>query len=314
MTGWWGDVRVAVIGGAGFLGSHLVERLAAEGRAILVVDDLSTGRLENLAGARRTTRISFHSISAEHPHLGDAVERFAPDAVDLLADPPPADLGRDDPVAAVRAVAGRVAGFCTLAAACDARLVIGLSAVDLYGAVPHQPVKESQRPHPLHPYGGALYAGLRYVEAMLPQRWCGLAIGTVYGPRQYPAQAEVPAIARDMLRRRVPDVYTDAGVARDYVYVDDAVDAVARAVERGRGLVNVGTGVATPLSEVVAELGAATSYVGSVRWVAGPAPGPVTLALDPAGAASRLGWRHWTSLGAGLTATVAWLQGELAGH
>jgi len=304
--------RIAVLGGAGFLGSHLVDRLTAEGRSILVVDDLSSGRLDNLADARRKGRVGFHNLSVDHQGFGAALVRFAPAVVYLLADPTFPDGGIASPVEAASSSVARVVSIAEAALACDARIVLGVSALDLYGAIARQPVQESQRPHPLHPRGASTYAALRYVEARLGRDWCGVALSVVYGPRQRPESALLPQAIVDMIHRHPPVVAQDPAAAHDWLYIDDAVDALARAASAGQGLVNVGSGIATPVADVMSLAADAAAYLGNISFVPSPLPVPAELRLDSRIAFDRLGWRSWTPLGEGLARTVAWLGDELA--
>lgn len=296
--------RIAVLGGAGFLGSHLVDRLVADGRNVLVVDDLSTGRLENLAAARRRGGVGFHSLSVDQSGFGAALVRFAPSVVYLLADPDAADGGAGDPVGTVTRHVARVAAIAEASRSCDARLVVAARGLDLYGAVARQPVRERQRPHPLHPRGAALYSALRYVEARLGRQWCALVTGTVYGGRQREEDAVLPAAVGDMLHRRTPTVAGDPDASHDWLYVDDAVDALARAGDTGTGLVNVGTGIATPLAEVVGLAADACSYLGKVAYTSPAAPEPAEFRLDPTHAGSILGWQPYTTVRDGVPAAV----------
>lgn len=296
--------RVAVLGGAGFLGSHLVDRLVSDGRGVLVVDDLSTGRLDNLAGARRRGGVGFHSLSVDQNGFGAALVRFAPSVVYLLATPEEPDAGVADPVGTVTRHVGRVAAIAEAARTCDARLVIAVCGLDLYGAVARQPVQERQRPHPLHPRGAATYAALRYVEARLTRSWCALALGTVYGPRQRPERAVLPEVVADMLRRRTPTVAGDPSASHDWIYIDDAADALERAADTGSGLLNVGTGMATPLAEVVGYAADACSYLGKPAYISPGAPEPAEFRLDPTHAGTVLGWQPSTTVRDGVDATV----------
>lgn len=295
---------VAVLGGAGFLGSHLVDRLVTDGRGVLVVDDLSTGHLDNLADARRHGGVGFHSLSVDQNGFGAALARFAPSVVYLLADPEVPDGGASDPVGTVTRHVGRVAAMAEIARTCDARLVIAARGLDLYGAVARQPVQERQRPHPLHARGAATYAALRYVEARLGRTWCALVLGTVYGGRQRAPGALLPEVAADMMRRRTPTIAGDPDACHDWLYVDDAVDALARACDTGTGLVNVGTGIATPLAEVVGLAADACSYLGKVAYTSSPAPEPAEFRLDPTHAGEVLGWQPYTSLRDGVPDAV----------
>ncbi|MFN8103679.1 MAG: NAD-dependent epimerase/dehydratase family protein [Acidimicrobiia bacterium] len=299
-----GSGRVAVLGGAGFLGSHLVDRLVADGHGVLVVDDLSTGHLDNLADARRRGGVGFHSLSVDQNGFGAALARFAPSVVYLLADPDVPDGGAADPVGTVTRYVGRVAAMAETTRACEARLIIAASGLDLYGAVARQPIQERQRPHPLHARGAATYAALRYVEARLGRSWCALAMGTVYGGRQRPGSGVLADIVADMVRRHTPTVAGDPDASHDWLYVDDAVDALARACDSGTGLVNVGTGVATPLAEVVGNAADACSYLGKVAYTSPPAPEPAEFRLDPTHAGVVLGWQPYTPPSDGIAAAV----------
>lgn len=299
-------MRVAVVGGAGFLGSHLVDRLVQDGRDVLVLDDLSTGRLDNLTDARRHGKVGIHTISMDHPQVGAMLARFSPDIVVQTAQPAPVDRGVSDPTETVRAVVGRTARLCEATLAAGARFVVTVDAVEFFGAVTRLPAKETQRPHPLHPYGAALYSAMRYVEARMGRDWCGLVIGPLYGPRLSAEHTELGRALDDMVRRRTPALAVDATAAYDWLYVEDAVDATVRALAGGLGLLCVGTGEATPYGSIIEELAAEAGYPGASTFVPSGVPTPAQLTLDASLIESRLGWRAWTTRTEGIKKTVNW--------
>lgn len=297
-------MRVAVVGGAGFLGSHLVDRFVQDGQEVLVLDDLSSGRLDHLTDARRHGKVGIHTISMEHPHVGAMIVRFAPDVVVQVAQPVPADRGLSDPTATVQAVVGRTARLCEAASEAGARFVCTVDGVEFFGSVAHLPVKETQRPHPLHPFGASLYAAMRYVEARMGRDWCGLVLASLYGPRLPAESTELGRALADMVQRRTPTIAADATAAHDWLYVEDAVDAIARAAEGGMGLMCVGTGETTSLAAIIDALAAEVGYDDAPSFVAGTFPIPAQFSLDATLIESRLGWRPWTSRVDGIKKTA----------
>jgi UDP-glucose 4-epimerase len=301
-------VKALVAGGAGFIGSHLVDRLLAEGHTVDVVDDLSSGSLSNLAEARaqRTGRLKIHQVDVRDDGVGDLVVQRAPEVVFLLAAP------RDDDVDDTRAVADAevtvVGGLRLLDAARrgGARKVVFASTGAIYGSVHFDdlPVRESHAQHPSRPRGVAAKALTDYLASYRERfdlEYTAVALAEVYGPRQ--TAGLVPGLAADLRAGRTPSL--ELAATRDLVFVDDVVDALVRAVERGGGLlVNVGSGVETPLVDLFGLLAARLGVdvaVGSRRRGA-PAD---RLALDRGRARIQLGWEPWTSLDDGLALTLA---------
>ena len=299
-------MRVLVTGGAGFIGSTLVDRLLAEGHAVDVLDDLSTGRLDNLAEARADRRheITFHTIDVRTPETPDVIARRSPEVVFHLAGRPGVDAATDTDInvlGTLRVLEGaRLAG---------ARKVVFASSAGVYGEADADalPVRESapQRPSTVH--GVAKKAAFEYLCAYRDQwgiEFTALALATVYGPRQ--ATGVVPSLLARLRAGEACVVTGDGRQTRDLVYVDDVVDALVRATERGGGLlVNVGTGRETSVADLLGTLAGLVEVPTPAVAVAPVPPGePRRVALDPGRARIHLGWAPWTPLEDGLRAVL----------
>jgi UDP-glucose 4-epimerase len=296
-----GAMRIFVMGGAGFIGSHLVDRLLAEGHAVDVVDDLSRGSLGNLADARRATgELKFHHLDATSDDLDSLVGRRAPEVVYQLALLPrgpagPPDHGRAFEGALTTLEAARHHGV--------ARVVVALPASALYGqpAVSALPVKEVD----FEPRGVRGVVARAVVDLLATYRerhmieFSALALASVYGPRQR-ADAGVVAAFRQALEAGVaPTLEGDGRQTRDFVFIDDVVDALVRAGERSSGLViNIGTGEQTQVREVWERL---SGGVGPTPQIAPARPDELArFAVSPVRARIHLGWSAWTDLDTGL--------------
>ena len=304
-------------GGAGFIGSNLVDRLLAEGHAVDVIDDLSTGSLANLADARAdpNNELSFHRLDLRAPEAIDVIERRNPEIVFHLAAQSSVPVAEKDPTAdASINVVGGVNVLEGSRRAGASKVVYAASGGTLYGTVADDdlPVREGHPWRPESLYGVSKKAVHDYLVAYRESfdlEFTSLALANVYGPRQDPhGESGVVAIFTDRLLAGEPCVINgDGRHTRDYVYVDDVVDAFVRSAERGGGLlINVGTGVQTSILELHRAMAAAAGM--DVDPVFGPErPGDVlTSALDPGRAAIQLGWRPWTTVADGAAATLRW--------
>jgi UDP-glucose 4-epimerase len=308
-------VRVMVTGGAGFIGSNLVDRLLAEGHAVDVVDDLSTGTLANLATARteHPHEMSFHQLDVRSGELVELIARRRPEVVFHLA------AQADVRVSVVRPVfdaeiniLGTLRVLEGARTADSARVVFAGSGGTLYGEPDGSdlPVRESHPHRPLAPYGVSKKAAIDYLVAyreLHAVEFCALALANVYGPRQDPhGEAGVVAIFADRLLRGEPvTVFGDGEQTRDFIYVDDVVDAFVRAASRGGGLLlNIGTGQELSVNELARVMG---EVAGSkAPPVYAPArPGELNRsALDPGRAEIHLGWKSWTDLRSGIRSVL----------
>ena len=307
--------RVLVTGGAGFIGSNLVDRLLAEGHHVDVVDDLSTGALANLADARSEPQheLTFHQLDIRSGALVEVIARSRPSVIYHLAAQSSVRTSVERPVFDAEVnVLGTLRVLEGARAAGGARVVYAASGGTLYGEVQPEdlPVRESHLHRPLSPYGVSKKSALDYLFAyreLHSIEFCALALANVYGPRQDPhGEAGVVAIFADRLRRGEPvTVFGDGEQTRDFVYVDDVVDAFARASTRGGGLVlNIGTGREVSVNEL-ATIMSERAGVSALPVHAAERPGDVRRnSLDPERAAIHLGWKPWTSLAEGVKAVL----------
>ncbi|MGH9184188.1 MAG: NAD-dependent epimerase/dehydratase family protein, partial [Acidimicrobiales bacterium] len=254
-------MRALVTGGAGFIGSALVDRLLAEGHEVDVVDDLSTGSLSNLAQARAdpSHELRFHQVDIRDPEVAHLVARRRPEVVFHLAAQPDVRVSVAQPVLDAEVnVVGSLNVLEGARAGGARKVVFASSGGTIYGEVDpvDLPVRESHPKRPRSPYGVAKKAVGDYLGAYRELHgldFTALALGNVYGPRQDPhGEAGVVAIfAARLLAGEPCTIFGDGGQTRDFVYVDDVVDAFVAAAGRGGGLVlNVGTGIETSVVEL----------------------------------------------------------------
>jgi UDP-glucose 4-epimerase len=308
-----------VTGGAGFVGSHLCDRLLAEGHRVVAVDDLSTGRIANLGEARGYGKeFTFFNMDIRGDGILQLFERHRPDVVMHLAAQAGVRPSLDRPAfdASVNVMGSLNVLDCAVKTGAK-KVVYAASGGTIYGEPRKVPAKESSAAasKPLSPYGISkkiVVDYLGYYQRYRGIEFTALALGNVYGPRQDPhGEAGVVSIfASKMLAGEAPSIFGDGNQTRDYVFIDDVVHAFALAAERGAGrLVNIGTGLETSVNGLYRMIAEITGFG------AEPAHGPLPpgelrrCALDNALAEEELGWRPWTHLEDGLSETVAYIRG-----
>ena len=311
-----------VTGGAGFIGSTRVDRLLAEGWQVDSVDDLSSGTLSNLASARSQPdrRFSFHRIDVSSPAVIDLIAHRRPDVIFHLAAQADVRVSVARPVFDATVNILGTLNICEGAlAARTSKIVFAASGGTLYGTTDEIPIREGHSQHPESPYGVAKKAAgdyLTYYRTVRGLEYTALAMANVYGPRQDPrGEAGVVAIfAGKLLSHDRPLIYGDGSQTRDFVYVDDVVDAFVRAVEKGGGLLmNIGTGTETSVQQLFDVMAKLTGFKQHARYEP-PRPGEVQRsALDPSRAGIHLDWKPWTTVEEGVARTLEHFKGQLAG-
>jgi UDP-glucose 4-epimerase len=310
-------VRTLVTGGAGFIGSTLVDRLLAEGHSVDVVDNLTTGNMSNLAEARRSPQghMTFHQLDVRSPNLAELMHKCQPEVVFHLAAQADVRVSVSDPLfdADVN-VMGSLRVLEGARSSGAHKVVFASSGGTIYGDPdPSElPVKESHPQRPLSPYGVSKKVVGDYLVAyreLHNLEFTALALSNVYGPRQDPhGEAGVVAIFAGRLLAGEPcTIFGDGTQTRDFVFVDDVVDAFARAAGRGGGLLlNVGTGQESSVNDLYGTLAAAAGV--DRPAVQAPArPGELQRScLDPSRAHIHLGWKPWTSLAEGSIEVLNW--------
>ena len=315
-------MRTLVTGGAGFIGSTLVDRLLAEGHEVDVLDDLSSGSLANLADARaergdRTNRLTFHQIDVWDPQIVDLIARREPEVVFHLAAQVDVRVSVARPAHDAEVnVIGTINVLEGARVARARKVVFASSGGTLYGepARSDLPCKESHPHNPGSPYGaskGVAFDYLNVYRQLHGLEFTALAFANVYGPRQDPhGEAGVVAIfAGRLLADQACTIYGDGEQTRDYVYVDDAVDAFVRAATRGGGLLlNIGTGVETSVIQLYAAMAAGAGVDRPAAYSPMRVGELLHSALDTGRAAIHLGWKPWTDLSEGVGSTLEWFK------
>jgi UDP-glucose 4-epimerase len=311
-------MRTLVTGGAGFIGSNLVDALVERGDDVTVVDDISTGRRENLEGALERGAELVESDIRDAQAMLDLFGRVQPEAVFHLAAQIDVRHSVADPAADARInVEGTINVLAAAHAAGARRFVNTSTGGAIYGEGQILPAPEDHPVAPLAPYGNSKFCAESYCA--LFRRLHGLSTvslryGNVYGPRQDPlGEAGVIAIfCGKLLEGGRPTVYGDGKQTRDYDYVGDVVAAnLAAADADGAGPYNVGTGVETSVLEIIDTLRSlGGDAAGEFEPIFEPErPGEVRrIAIDPSLAREELGWEPKVELREGLERTLASLR------
>ena len=312
-------MKVLVTGGAGFIGSHVVERLLDDGHDVSVVDNLQRGSRENIAGPL-DQGVQLHEIDIRDRELRSVLADERPEVVMHLAAQVDVRVSVADPVLDADVnVSGSLNLLEGAREAGTRKVIVTSSGGCIYGEPKPDalPVKETYRGTPESPYGiskRVLHDYLAFYKQAHGMDWTVLALANVFGPRQDPyGEAGVVSIFLGaMLEGRQPVIYGDGKQTRDFVYAGDVADAFMRAIKKGSGTVfNIGTGIETTVHELWEGCARAASYNGEVRFAPKRLGELERISLDWSRAKKRLRWEPRTDLSSGLAETAAWVKTRL---
>jgi len=300
-------VSILVTGGAGFIGSHVVETLRADGAVVTVLDDLSSGNRANLSektvlktGDVRDTRAVREAVSG------------GVDCVFHLAAQIDVRKAVTDPALDMQV---NVGGTINVLQACVEahvrRFIMSSTGGALYGEPSTLPANEQSAIQPLSPYGVSKYCAEQYIEyfhRMYGLETVILRYANVYGPRQDPTGegGVVGIFARHILLGQSCIVYGDGEQTRDFVFVDDVAQANMLAMQGPLGTFNIGMGVETSLNQLLAAFEHVVGHPIARQYAPARAGEVQRIALNAEKARHELGWNPSVSLEAGLARTIEW--------
>ncbi len=302
-------MKVLVTGGAGFIGSHIVDALIEQGHRVVVIDNLATGLLENInPGA------TFYKMSICDAELADVFEQERPEIISHQAAQTVITKSVADPVFDAQE---NILGSLNVIHNCTrfgAKKVIYASSVAVYGTPQYLPVDEKHPINPLSPYGISKHTVERYLYLYGIQHelnYVVLRYPNVYGSRQNPCgEAGVMAIfAGQMLRGERPTIFGPGDKTRDYTHVLDVAKANLLALEQGNNATyNIGTGVETSDGKVFDMLAGVLGYSGNPLYAPVRTGEIYHIYLDAAKAQKELGWKPQLSLEEGLLQALSYYQ------
>ena len=306
-------MKVLVTGGAGFIGSHVVERLLQEGHEVVVVDNLSSGKRKNVPRASQ-----FYKVDIEGTKLERVFRNERPSIIMHLAAQMNVRRSVEDPLFDARINVLGTLNVLEQAAKHGARkLIFSSSGGAIYGEQQTFPAAESHVTQPLSPYGISKLCGehyLSYYTRLSGIQVVSLRYANVYGPRQDPeGEAGVVSIfIQKLLNHEQPVIYGNGRQTRDFVYVEDVVEANLMAMgQDARGVFNVGTGIETSINDLFQVVLDLTKTSG--KEIHGPAKKgeQARSVIDATKLRHELGWEPKIDLREGLRRTVAYFQERL---
>ncbi len=307
-------MKVLVTGGAGFIGSHVVDRLIQEGHQVVVVDNLSTGKRKNVHKAA-----SLYKVDLESWRLERVFKKERPMVIFHMAAQISVRHSTDDPAFDARV---NILGMINLLESAirhgTRKIIFASSGGAVYGEQETFPASETHTTCPLSPYGISKLAGehyLAYYHYVKGMSFAAFRLGNVYGPRQEPeGEAGVVAIfTKKMLNEEQPLINGNGLQTRDYVFVEDVVNAMLGALDpEVEGIYNVGTSQETSVNEIFHYLKQSTGS--SCKEIHGPEKKGEQLRskLDSTKLRDRLEWEPSVSLQESLAATVDFFKAQVS--
>lgn len=304
--------RALVTGGAGFIGSHLVDRLLSEGFRVAIVDNLSAGKIQNLNSAA-----TFYHADITHTAVDEILGREQPDLIFHLAARVSVANSAQNPVDNADV---NVIGTLKLLEAARKigleKFIFASTGGAIYGDPEENPCSEETPIEPVSPYGLSKHVGEQYIDLfhrLYRLNFTNLRYGNVYGPRQdaFGEAGVIPIFIQAMLNGNRPRIYGDGDQERDFIYVDDIVEANIQAIHGGHNrTMNVGTGVGTSVNRLLKLLKESLNFHHDAEQRPRRHGDVHKIFLDCSEALEHLGWSPKTPLEEGLRKTVEYYSGE----
>jgi len=318
-------MRVLVTGGAGFIGSALVDQLVKRGDQVLVIDNFSTGSEKNLEEAKNTSAedLVIENCDICNSETTNLIADYKPSTIFHLAAQVDVRASVEDPLKDLETnLVGLIRVLEGGRKAETRKIIFASSGGTIYGEpeAKHLPLNEDTPWNPLSPYGVSKLAGGLYVNtysSLHGLKGTTLALSNVYGPRQDPhGEAGVVAIFAGKLLEREPcTIYGTGMQTRDFVYVEDVASAFVASIENGDGkLFNIGTGTETSIQHLYKEMALAVGIDIDPEKEAGRSGEIERSSLDPSLAGKILGWKPTTNLRDGIHSTLEWFESKKDGN
>ena len=303
-------MKMLVTGGAGFIGSHLVDRLIKQGHKVVVIDNLSTGKKENL-----NPKAKFYKVDIRDSQISYIFKKEKPEIVFHYAAQIEARKSVEDPVSDAKI---NIIGSLNILENCRKckikKIIFASSGGEIYGDANEIPTSETYFPSPISPYGVGKLTVEKYLDAyfkLFKIPYIALRYGNVYGPRQNPnGEAGVVAIfIIKMLKNKQPLIHGDGKQTKDYIFIDDAIDATTLSFKKDfEGILNIGTGEETSVLEIFYKIKELTHSRVKEKHIPFPICSFKRGCLSIEKAKKQLGWQPKYSLDKGLKETVNWFK------
>ena len=314
-------MRVLVTGGAGFIGSALVDQLVRSGDQVLVIDNLSTGSEKNLEDAKNASAedLVVENCDIRNPETTKLIADYKPSVIFHLAAQVDVRASVEDPLTDLETnLVGLIRVLEGGRRAKTRKIIFASSGGTIYGEpeAKQLPLNEDTPWSPLSPYGVSKLAGGLYINtysSLHGLEGTTLALANVYGPRQDPhGEAGVVAIFAGKLLEGEPcTIYGTGTQTRDFVYVEDVASAFMASIEKGDGkLLNIGTGTETSIQHLYKEMALAVGIDSAPERGTERSGEIERSSLDPSLAEKILGWKPKTSLRDGIHSTLKWFESK----
>lgn len=299
--------KALITGGAGFIGSNLAEALLSLNYNVVIVDNLSTGRLENIPA-----KANFYKVDIISPKLKSIFAKEKPKIIFHLAALTDTTVSENSIRQDIEINLIGTLNTLTASSLVNCQKFIFTSTAAVYGNCPRLPISENTTYNPISPYGIGKLTCENYIRIFC--EFCGmkytiLRYGNVYGPRQYPKgeSGAIPIFIQKMLSGKTPTLFGNGNQIRDYIYVEDVVTATIAAIYKGnRKIINVATSIGTSTRQLYKLLAELLDFDAPPKFT-NPRYGEIEKSiLANKLAKQQLNWRPKTNLTVGLLKTINW--------